>query len=98
MRSVRRVSPERNARQALEEIRWSIRLGYQAVYDADLKGYFDSIPHERLLACVRMRIADRAVHKLISMWLKVAVVEGARGAGGGGEMSLRTGWNPESNA
>lgn len=75
--------PERNARQALEEIRWLIRLGYQAVYDADLKGYFDSIPHERLLACVRMRVADRAVLKLIGMWLKVAVVEGRQGSGGG---------------
>lgn len=75
--------PERNARQALEEIRWLIGQGYQAVYDADLKGYFDSIPHERLLACVRMRVVDRSVLKLIRMWLKVAVVEGGRGSGGG---------------
>jgi RNA-directed DNA polymerase len=81
--------PERNARQALEEIRWLIRLGYQAVYDADLKGYFDSIPHERLLACVRMRVVDRSVLKLISMWLKVAVVEGAQGSGRGGLLGKR---------
>jgi RNA-directed DNA polymerase len=81
--------PERNARQALEEIRWLIALGYQAVYDADLKGYFDSIPHERLLACVRMRVADRSVLKLISMWLKVAVVEGAQGGGGGALLGKR---------
>ncbi len=81
--------PERNARQALEEIRWLIRLGYQAVYDADLKGYFDSIPHERLLACVRMRVADRSVLKLIGMWLKVAVVEGGRGSGGGALLGKR---------
>ena len=67
--------PERNAHQALEEIRGHIRAGYQAVYDADLKGYFDSIPHERLMACVRMRVTDRSVLKLIQMWLKAPVVE-----------------------
>lgn len=81
--------PERNARQALEEIRWLIRLGYQAVYDADLKGYFDSIPHERLMACVRMRVADRSVLKLIGMWLKVAVVEGGKGSTGGALLGKR---------
>lgn len=81
--------PERNARQALEEIRWLIGQGYQAVYDADLKGYFDSIPHERLMACVRMRVADRSVLKLISMWLKVAVVEGGQRSGGGALLGKR---------
>lgn len=77
--------PQRNAHQALEEIRGHIRAGYQAVYDGDLKSYFDSIPHERLLACVRMRVADRSVLRLIGMWLKAAVVEVRQGGGGGGE-------------
>jgi RNA-directed DNA polymerase len=62
--------PGRSAHQALEEIRGHIKAGYQAVYDADLKGYFDSIPHDKLLACVRMRVVDRSVLNLIRMWLE----------------------------
>lgn len=67
--------PGRSAHQALEEIRGHIKDGYQAVYDADLKGYFDSIPQDRLMACLRMRIADRTVLKLIRMWLEAPIVE-----------------------
>jgi RNA-directed DNA polymerase len=74
--------PERNAHQALAEIRGQLERGYQAVYDADLRGYFDSIPHEKLMACLRMRIADRSVLQLIGMWLAAPVVEPSRGGGG----------------
>src|SRR5687767_7935754 len=38
---------ERSAHDALQEIREHLEAGYQAVYDADLKGYFDSIPHRK---------------------------------------------------
>ena len=75
--------PGRSAHQALEEIRGHIKTGYQAVYDADLKGYFDSIPHDKLLACVRVRVADRSVLRLIRMWLQSPVVEpGGKGQPG----------------
>lgn len=73
--------PGRSAKQALEEIRSQIRAGYRAVYDADLKGYFDSIPQDRLMACLRHRIADRSVLKLIRMWLEAPVVEVTDGGG-----------------
>jgi RNA-directed DNA polymerase len=73
--------PNRSAHQALEEIRGHIKAGYQAVYDADLKGYFDSIPHDKLMACLRMRITDRSVLQLIRMWLESPVVEGGGSSG-----------------
>jgi RNA-directed DNA polymerase len=73
--------PNRSAHQALEEIRGHLKAGYQAVYDADLKGYFDSIPHDKLMACLRMRITDRSVLQLIRMWLESPVVEGGGGSG-----------------
>lgn len=83
--------PGRSAHDALTEIRGHIKAGYQAVYDADLKGYFDSIPHGRLMACVRMRIADRSVLQLIQMWLEAPVVEPPSDRGGGGVQMRRSG-------
>jgi len=56
-----------------------------------LEGYFDSIPHEQLLACLQQRISDRRVLKLIREWLAVAVVEppSVGGGGGGGNVVRR---------
>jgi len=79
--------PGRSAHQALEEIRGHLQAGYQAVYDADLKGYFDSIPHAQLLACLRARVVDRSVLKMIRMWLEAPVVERNEGQGGGSQWS-----------
>jgi RNA-directed DNA polymerase len=74
--------PGRNAHQALEEIRQQLLSGKTSVYDADLKGYFDSIPHDKLMACVQMRVVDGSVLKLIRMWLEAPVVEPPEKPGG----------------
>ena len=71
--------PGRSPHQALAEIRGHIKSGLKAVYDADLQGYFDSIPHDKLMAALRMRIVDRSVLKLIRMWLEVPVVDQRKG-------------------
>lgn len=71
--------PGRSAHDALRAIRQHLKEGQTAVYDADLAGYFDSIPWDKLLACVRMRVVDGSVLGLIKQWLKAPVVEPARG-------------------
>jgi RNA-directed DNA polymerase len=74
--------PGRRAWGALKQIRKNVEEGRREIYDADLSGYFDSIPHDRLMTMVEKRIADRSVLKLIRMWLRTPVVEeGGRGDG-----------------
>ena len=67
--------PGRSAHQALDEIERNLKAGRTAVYDADLKGYFDSIPHDKLMKAVEFRIADRQVLNLIRMWLTAPIIE-----------------------
>lgn len=67
--------PHRSAHDALAEIRTGLKAGRKEVYDADLRGFFDSIPQDKLMSAVEMRIADRSVLKLIRLWLKTPVVD-----------------------
>lgn len=67
--------PGRSAHQALRTIQQHLKAGQRAVYDADLAGYFDSIPHDKLMACVRMRVVDGRVLGWIRQWLNAPVVE-----------------------
>jgi len=67
--------PRKNAEQALREVYKWINFGCHWVVDADLKSYFDTIPHDRLLLSVRSRVIDRSVVKLIELWLKAGVME-----------------------
>jgi len=65
----------RSTEQALDAIQKHVKAGLTEVYDADLKGYFDSIPHDKLMKAVEYRIADRSVLTLIRMWLRAPVVD-----------------------
>lgn len=67
--------PGRSAHQALDVIRRELKAGKNAVYDADLQACFDEIPHDKLMACLERRIADRTVLGLIRMWLKAPILE-----------------------
>ncbi|MCW3986977.1 MAG: group II intron reverse transcriptase/maturase [Candidatus Bathyarchaeota archaeon] len=68
--------PNRSAHDALEEIRKTMNAGFRVVLDADIKGFFDNIDHEKLLEFVHQRISDRRILKLIRKWLKCGVMEG----------------------
>jgi len=70
---------KRSAHQALGVIREHLRSGRKEVYDADLQSYFDSIPHDKLMAALRMRVVDRSVLRLIRMWLEAPVVDNREG-------------------
>lgn len=67
--------PKRNAVEALERIRTTANQGYNWVLDADIKGYFDNIRHEKLLKIISWRVSDRRVIKLIRKWLESGVME-----------------------
>lgn len=68
--------PGRSAHDAIEEVQANLRKGYTAVYDADLQGYFDSIPHDKLMKGLETRIADNSMLRLIRLFLRAPVQEG----------------------
>jgi len=67
--------PGRSAKDALDKIREHLNSGRREVYDADLKGYFDTIPHDKLIAALASRISDRSVLGLFRMWLQSPIEE-----------------------
>ena len=74
--------PKRSAKDAIKAIKGHLQAGRTEVLDADITGYFDNIPHEKLMIVIRERISDENIIKLIKMWLKTPVKEGNRIKGG----------------
>lgn len=68
--------PERGCKDALRRVDELLKAGYTCVVDADLKGYFDSIPHDRLMMRLKEKIADGSVLSLIERFLKAAILDG----------------------
>jgi RNA-directed DNA polymerase len=69
--------PGRSAQQAAGVVLGHLQAQRLVVVDVDLKAFFDSIPHARLLEAVRRRVTDGRVLDLISLFLKAGVMEGA---------------------
>jgi len=70
--------PKRNATQALETLRRRGARGGNHVLDADIRDYFGSIDHDKLLTLVARRISDQRVLKRIRQWLRAGVMEDGR--------------------
>jgi RNA-directed DNA polymerase len=69
--------PGRGCRDALRRVQQLMEMGHRYVVDADLKSYFDTIPHQNLMERVRQRVADGRVLKLIESFLEAKIMEGA---------------------
>jgi RNA-directed DNA polymerase len=78
--------PGRGCKDALRRVDQLLKAGYTHVVDADLKGYFDTIPHDRLMARLEAKIADGPVLRLIESFLKTDILDEA------------SRWTPEAGA
>lgn len=68
--------PERSAHMAIDKIKEHLEQGYIWVVDADLKSYFDTIPHDKLIDQVAEEISDGAILRLIRSFLQSGVMDG----------------------
>ena len=71
--------PNRGCKDALRRVDALLKAGYRWVVDADLKSYFDTIPHSALLARVREKVTDSQVLGLLEAFLTAKVMETAEG-------------------
>jgi len=67
--------PDRSALDAVRAVHALVNTGHTEVVDADLSGYFDSIPHTELMKSVSRRLSDRQLLHLLRRWLEMPVAE-----------------------
>jgi group II intron reverse transcriptase/maturase len=67
--------PKRSAHDAVRKVHELLNRGYTDVVDADLKGYFDTIPHHELMKSLARRVSDAAMLRLVKAWLEMAIEE-----------------------
>ena len=67
--------PDRSALDAVNAVHALVNSGHTEVVDADLSGYFDSIPHSELMKSLARRLSDRHLLHLLKQWLQMAVEE-----------------------
>ena len=67
---------------AIQEIKMRLQEGKTEVLDADLSSYFDTIPHDKLMKVLEMRITDKRILYLIELWLKSPISEDGQLKGG----------------
>ncbi len=68
--------PGRGCKDALRRVDGLLKAGCHYVVDADLKSYFDTIPHERLMSRLQERIADGSLLELIAAFLRAGILDG----------------------
>jgi len=78
--------PGRGCKDALRQVDQLLKQGHMWVVDADLKGYFDTIPHDKLLDLLRTKISDSRALELIERFLKADILDGLKH------------WSPETGA
>jgi RNA-directed DNA polymerase len=76
--------PGRGCKDALRQVDLLLKQGYTYVVDADLQSYFDTIPHDLLMARIRDKLADNRILALVELFLKQQIME------------TTTGWTPET--